>query len=172
MRLPFVWRPAPSAGVAPADVSEPVGHVDLAPTFCAIAGIAPAEWMQGTSLPTAAGSDRERMICEWDSQFPGYGMHLRSIYRDGFLCTAYEKSNKGELNGLEPFLEIMHMDPQSSVEYDGGEGELYNVNEDPYQFRNLWADPGYRSSRDQLVADLYESLPPAHEPRLLVERPA
>jgi len=99
-------------------------------------------------------------------------MHLRTIYRDDYLCTAYEKSTKGEANGLEPFLELMHMDPQSSVEYDGSEGELYNVVEDPYQFRNLWSDPDYRTVRDQLVADLFDSLPPAHEPRLLVERPA
>ena len=172
MRLPMVWRPAPSAGVAAADVSEPVGQVDLAPTFCAIAGIDAPEWMQGSPLPSAAAGDRERVLCEWDSQFPGYGMHLRSIYRDGYLCTAYEKSNRGEPNGLEPFLELMHMDPQSSVEYDGTEGELYAVDEDPYQFRNLWADPQYRTLREQLVADLYDHLPPAHEPRLLVERPA
>ena len=171
MRLPLVWRPAPSAGVKPADLSDPVGHVDLAPTFCAIAGIEAPDWMQGEALPTAPGSSHERVICEWDSQFPGYGMHMRSIYRDDYLCTAYEKSTKGEPNGLEPFLELMHMDPQSSVEYDGSEGELYNVVEDPYQFRNLWSDPDYRKLRDQLVADLRDNLPPAHEPRLLVERP-
>jgi hypothetical protein len=64
------------------------------------------------------------------------------------------------------------MDPQSTVEYDGSEGELYNVVDDPYQFRNLWNDPDYRRVRDDLVADLYGNLPPAREPRLLVERPA
>ena len=42
MRVPLIWRPAPSAAVAPAVIDEPVGLVDLAPTFCAIAGIAPA----------------------------------------------------------------------------------------------------------------------------------
>jgi arylsulfatase A-like enzyme len=153
-------------------VNEPVGQLDLAPTFCEIAGVSAPEWMQGTALPTAAGGGRERVLCEWDSQFPGYGMHLRSIYRDDWLCTAYEKSTKGEPNGIEPFLELMHMDPQSSVTYDGTEGELYNVVDDPYQFRNLWDDPEYRALRDELVADLYDHLPPAREPRLLVERPA
>ncbi len=39
MRLPMIWRPAPSAGVAPAEVADPVGQVDLAPTFCEIAGV-------------------------------------------------------------------------------------------------------------------------------------
>jgi hypothetical protein len=57
--------------------------VDLAPTFCAIAGIEPAPFMQGSPLPTADGEPgRQRAVCEWDSQFPGYGMHLRSVYRD------------------------------------------------------------------------------------------
>src|SRR2546423_6318939 len=41
MRLPLVWRPAPSAGVAPAAVREPVGQLDLAPTFFEIAGVPP-----------------------------------------------------------------------------------------------------------------------------------
>ena len=39
MRLPLVWRPAPSTPQPPAVVTRPVGLVDLAPTFCAIAGI-------------------------------------------------------------------------------------------------------------------------------------
>jgi arylsulfatase A-like enzyme len=171
MRLPFVWRPAPSAGVAPAQVSEPVGHVDLAPTFCDIAGVPRAPWMQGDALPVVPGSDRERMLCEWDSQFPGYGMHTRSIYRDSWLCTAYERSTKGEPNGLEGFNIGGHV-PESSVEYEGTEGELYRVDDDPYQFRNLWDDPDYQVARKDLVADLYDHLPPAREPKLKAERPA
>jgi arylsulfatase A-like enzyme len=171
MRLPFVWRPAPSAGVAPAEVAEPVGHVDLAPTFCEIAGVPAADWMQGAPLPTAPGSGRERVLCEWDSQFPGYGMHLRSIYRDGWLCTAYEASTKGQPTGLESF-EALGQLPDSTVEYDGTEGELYRVEDDPHQFRNLWDDPDHDAVRKDLVADLYDSLPPAREPKLKVARPA
>ena len=183
MRVPLIWRPAPAARVTPSEVPEPVGHLDLASTFCAIAGVEPAEWMQGSELPTAPGSRRERALCEWDSQFPGYGMHLRSIYRDGWLCTAYERSTIGEPNGLEDFLALLPEraaqrlgltdgGPRSSVAYDGTEGELYRVDEDPWQFRNLWDDPGYRGVRSDLVADLYDSLPAAREPRLPVARPA
>jgi hypothetical protein len=62
--------------------------------------------------------------------------------------------------------------PRSSVAYDGTEGELYRLDEDPHQFRNLWDDPGYRSVRSDLVADLYDSLPAGREPKLPVARPA
>jgi arylsulfatase A-like enzyme len=171
MRLPFVWRPAPSAGVAPAEISEPVGQLDLAPTFCEIAGIAPAHWMQGAPLPIAAGSGRERVLCEWDSQFPGYGMHLRTIYRDGFLCTRYEESTDGQPNGLERAFGERVL-KRCGIHYDGSEGELYDVEADPNQWVNLWDDPARRSLRDDLVADLYDHLPPPRRDPLLVETPA
>jgi arylsulfatase A-like enzyme len=169
MRLPFVWRPAPSAGVAPAVVTDPVGQVDLAPTFCAIAGIEPAPFMQGHALPTSDGeAGRERALCEWDSQFPGYGMHLRSVYRDGWLCTVYEPSTAGQPNGLEEEWGDNVLTP-CPVVYEQTEtgpggigiatGELYNVDDDPYQFENLWDSTAHRAQRDALVADLYASLP-------------
>ena len=150
MRLPLVWRPAPSAGVAPASIDEPVGQVDLAPTFCRIAGVPIPDWMQGSPLPVAPGSGRERVLTEWDSQFHHVDMHLRSIHRDGFTCTAYERG----------------------VMYEGTEGELYDVREDPHQWRNLWDDPGYRKLRSDLLADLYDHLPPERTPKLAVEAPA
>jgi arylsulfatase A-like enzyme len=159
MRLPLVWRPAPSAGVATGEVTDPVGQVDLAPTFCEIAGIEPADWMQGSALPTAdGGPGHDRAICEWDSQFPGFGMHLRSVYRDGWLCTVYEKSTAGEPNGLEKVLGDQILQPVSVI-YDGTEGELYNVDDDPHQWSNRWSDPSCKALREDLVADLYDSLP-------------
>jgi arylsulfatase A-like enzyme len=175
MRVPLVWRPAPSAGVTPAEVTEPVGHLDLAPTFAGIAGLEPAPWMQGEALPAAPGSGRERVLCEWDSQFTSYGMHMRSIYRDGWLCTAYEPSTKGVPTGIDDFLSTFMPDLSafdSSVEYEGTEGELYDVEADPHQWHNRWDDPALRSLRDDLVADLYGHLPAPREPRLPVARPA
>ena len=75
MRLPLIWRPAPSAAVAPAVVTTPVGLVDLAPTFCAIAGLAPPDWMEGAALPPRRRRGRrpgsERVLTEWDSELFG-----------------------------------------------------------------------------------------------------
>jgi arylsulfatase A-like enzyme len=149
MHLPMIWRPAPSAGIAPAVVEDPVGQLDLAPTFASIAGVRVPEWVEGSPLPTAPAPERERVITEWDSQFPTEDLHLRSMYRDGWLVTAYEPGGG----------------------YDGSEGELYSLDEDPLQWRNLWADPGYRSVRDDLVSDLYDHLPPPRAESLKVEAP-
>jgi arylsulfatase A-like enzyme len=174
MRLPFVWRPAPSAGVDPATVTDPVGQVDLAPTFCEIAGIEPPEWMQGRPLPATDGTGRENVICEWDSQFSSYGMHLRSVYRDGWMCTVYEPKTGGEQSQMEKltaqFILGMEQLPEG-IPYDGTEGELYDLTDDPHQFHNRWDDPACASLKADLIADLYDSLP-TEVRRLKVEAPA
>ncbi|HZO80316.1 MAG TPA: sulfatase-like hydrolase/transferase [Candidatus Binataceae bacterium] len=172
MRVPLVWRPAPSAKVAPAQVSEPVGHLDLAPTFCAVAGLPAAPWMQGRALPTAPGSGRERVITEWDSQFAQIGMHLRTIYRDGYVLTVYEPTTRDwgfDLAMLYTALGIAQ--PLPDIRYAGSEGELYNLEEDPLQWRNLWNDPGYARLKSDLRADLYDNLPPPRKERLPVDSP-
>jgi arylsulfatase A-like enzyme len=171
MRLPLIWRPAPNADVAPATVEQPVEQVDLAPTFAAIAGAEPASWMQGRPLPVHEDGSRTRALCEWDSQFPGYGFHMRSIYRDGYVLTRYEPSTAGKPNGLEEFW------PQfaavsTTIRYEGVEGELYDLRNDPLQWENLWDDPAKRALKSDLIADLYDSLPPERAPKLKVEAPA
>ncbi|HET6875417.1 MAG TPA: sulfatase-like hydrolase/transferase [Acidimicrobiales bacterium] len=149
MRLPLIWRPAPSAGVPAAVVRSPVGLVDLAPTMCGIAGLSPADWMQGEALPSVDGEGPGRALTEWDSELFGVGVHLRTVTRDGWVCTVY-------LPGTV---------------HDGTEGELYDLAEDPLQQVNLWDDPARRGVRDDLVADLLDAQPPARRPRLEVEAP-
>lgn len=149
MRLPFIWRPAPSAGTVAAEVSLPVGHLDLAATFCTIAGIDTPTWVEGKPLPLsddeAEAQGRENVLTVWDSEHGPVDIHLKSIYnKAGWLATVYEK---GAL-------------------YEGTEGELYDMNEDPGQCTNRWNDPGRRSVRDDLVEALYKELPRARSPRL------
>jgi arylsulfatase A-like enzyme len=171
MRIPFIWRPAPSAAVAPAVIEEPVGQLDLAPTFCAIAGVPVPEWMEGAPLPAAPGSGRERVLTEWDSQFAQVGMHLRTIYRDGYICTVYEKTTRD--TGWDLARMIAGGDvPLPDLTYDGSEGELYDVRADPHQWRNLWGDPAHAKLRADLVADLHDHLPRPRAEPLRVEAPA
>ena len=173
MRIPLIWRPAPSAHITPADIKEPVGQLDLAPTFCQIAGVSVPDWMQGQPLPLAPGSGRERVITEWDSQFAQIGMHLRTLYRDGFICTVYEPTTREVGFDLARVYRAFGVDhPLPDIHYAGTEGELYNVHEDPRQWHNLWNDLGSTKLKSDLIADLYDHLPQPRELRLQVEAPA
>ncbi len=170
LRIPLIWRPAAIAKVAPERITEPVGHVDLAPTFCEIAGVPVPSEMQGAALPLSPGSDRERVITTFDSQFRAVGMHLRTIYRDGYLCTAYEPRSYDRGGAFRIMWSVWGRGTKVPT-YDGTEGELYDLREDPQQMVNLWNDPSRRRLRDELVADLYDHLPPARHPPLRVESP-
>ena len=124
-----------------------------APTFCQIAGLEVPDWMQGRALPQhqieANTQDRQRVLTEWDSDFDGDTLRLRTIYRDGYTSTVYERSSL----------------------YEGSEGELYDHSRDPLQRENLWSDPAYESIRSDLVADLYDNLPPEPDERAEVMAP-
>ena len=153
MRLPLIWRPAPSANVAPAVVQRPVGLVDLAPTFCAIAGLDAPAWMEGDSLPASDADERgpstDRVLTEWDSELHGVSVHLRTITRDGWVATAC----------------------LPSTVHDGTKGELYDLAGDPLQRVNRWDDLAARSTRDDLLDDLWASQPEPRSPRLPVDAP-
>jgi arylsulfatase A-like enzyme len=147
MHLPMIWRPAPNAKIAPQSIDAPVGQVDFAPTFCRIAGIAPGGWMEGASLPLDSGeaSNREAVFTEWDSEFQDVSISLRTLYRDGYIVTAYGKSSI----------------------YDGTEGELYDLDNDPMQWRNLWDEPVAAALKRDLLDDLRARTPKqaaAHRP--------
>jgi arylsulfatase A-like enzyme len=153
MRLPLIWRPAPASAPVGSVVTRPVGLVDLAPTFCAIAGIEAPAWMEGKALPVddADADERgfERVLTEWDSDIFGTEVHLRTIMRDHWVCSAY-------LPGTS---------------HDGTEGELYDLSDDPLQQVNRWEDRSVRGLRDDLVADLWDHQVSARFPRLALEAP-
>jgi arylsulfatase A-like enzyme len=147
MRLPLIWRPAPaaatarSAGVGGTRVSRPVGLLDLAPTWCRIAGIEVPEWMEGRPLPVDDGDADargfEQVVTEWDSVYEAESIHSRTIYRDGWVCTVYEPGSV----------------------HDGSEGELYDLGDDPLQRVNRWGDPACRTRQAELVELVADAIP-------------
>jgi arylsulfatase A-like enzyme len=153
MRLPLIWRPAPRLGVTPSRVSRPVGLVSLASTFADIAGLGRPNYAEAPRLPLddadADALGHERVLTEWDSVLFGKIVHLRTIHRDGWTCTA---ALDGTMNSF-------------------GEGELYDVTTDPLQQVNRWDDPAARATRDDLLADLWASLPPQQSPLRTMDAP-
>ena len=100
--------------------------------------------MEGAALPrdTKAASTREAVFTEWDSEFNDISISLRTIHRDGWTITAYQKSSL----------------------YDGTEGELYDLKNDPLQWRNLWDEPSAKARKKDLLDDLRAKTPKQSEP--------
>jgi DNA-binding transcriptional ArsR family regulator len=110
------------------------------------------------------------VITTFDSQFAAVGMHLRTLYRDDMICTVYEPSTS-DRGGRFPFYSSVWLRGSHFPRYDGTEGELYDLKEDPRQWANLWDDPARRRLRDELIDDLRTHLPAERLPRLPVVSP-
>ena len=127
--------------------------IDLAPTFCDIAGLETPQWMQGSALPVsnddAQARGLDQQLTGWDSELFGVDVHLRTITRDNWVCTAY-------LPGTV---------------HDGTEGELYSLADDPLQRENRFDDPALRPLRDDLLAQLWDSQPEERSEKLAVQAP-
>jgi len=142
MRLPLIWRPAPSTATAAAVVHAPVSLVSLAATFLEVAGQPAPAWVEGSALPVDDVDARVRTFestaTEWDSSLFGVDVHVRTLVTGRHLYTEYRPGT-------------MH---------DGSEGELYDLSEDPLQRVNRFDDPSFATVR----SDLSERLD-AHEQR-------
>ncbi|MHB1782876.1 MAG: sulfatase family protein [Acidimicrobiales bacterium] len=173
MRVPLLWRPAPSAGIAPAVVSTAVPQIDVTATIAAASGTAPPGWMEGELLPTAESMATARpILTTYDSPSPAIGMHLRTIHLDPYTCTVYEPSTIGVATGHLPEVAGYTVARPSSVSYVGTEGELYDLSEDPREWTNRWDDPAMAKVRKELIATLYRDLPPRRAPWPEVVAPA
>ena len=132
MRLPLIWRPAPSTSPVASVVHAPVSLVSLAATFLEVAGAAAPSWLEGATLPVsdddAISRGFEATVTEWDSALFGVEVHVRSVLTSDYLYSEYGAGT-------------MH---------DGSEGELYNLVDDPLQRVNLFNAPERAAERAAL----------------------
>ena len=139
-RLAMIWKPAKNAKVPAAVVDNPVGIIDLAPTFLQIAGVETPEWMDGSVLPTsneeADKQGREYNFTQYESHTPAADIVMNSMYANGIKCVLYERNKT----------------------YDGSEGELYDLNEDPGELVNLWDDDKYASIKADMIQTIRQDL--------------
>ena len=122
-------------------------------TFAHIAGLDQPDYVEAPRLPVdntdAKKLGHERVLTEWDSVLFGKIVHLRTICRDNWVCTA---AMAGTMNNQ-------------------GEGELYDLISDPLQHVNRWDDPSVRTLRDDLLTDLWDNLPPQNLPLRTMDAP-
>jgi arylsulfatase A-like enzyme len=148
IRVPMIWRvpDLPNAGRV---VNGIVESVDIMPTVLDLAGIGSPPGVQGQSLrPLLLGepeADGKESALIQDSEAPE--LMAREIDPTGFKLTT------------------LRTEDWKLVHYRGQPyGELYDLRNDPDEFANLWADPGYQSAKINLERLLLERLIAAEDP--------
>ena len=132
--VPLIVRTPWTAGNGTTD-TKPVLNIDFASTISEIAGIPPGGPQDGTSfLPLLEGR------------------HVP--WRTSYLLEYLGKNKLGDA-GPPPYLAI-HTSRYLYVEYRHDDWqELYDLSSDPWELRNVAADPAYRRIRLQLRAELH-----------------
>ena len=147
INVPMIWH-VPGAG-APGTVSDAmVEQVDIMATVLDLCGIDPQPGVQGRSIVPILRNDD-------------------ATGRDSVLVQEREA----------PDLAARGMDPASVsqigvrteewklIHYEGRPyGELYDLKNDPGEFVNLWADPGYSRKRTEMERLLLDRLAAAQDP--------
>ena len=118
-------------------IGEPVSNVDLAPTFCALAGCEPGD-VDGLDLTPLLDGD----VAALDRRF---------IYEE-YL---HPKRHRPGWYGLRTTGGFAPDERWVYTEYDTGEVELYDLVVDPWQLENLASSPERAAVRDELAAILH-----------------
>ena len=129
LRMPFVIRYPRSIPAGSTD-DHIVINTDFAPTFLDYAGLPVPEDMQGASLRTILSGSDPRV---WRSSmyYRYYRSHFNTPSHWGVRTARYK---------------YIHY-------YASGESELFDLNADPGEMINRWADPACGDAREMLEAE-------------------
>ncbi len=133
-RIPCIWR-WPGRFPAGRVAEEIVETVDFVPTICALAGLDPME--------TTDGKDISHLLTG------GRG----EVHRVGVTEFAWSKSVRKGQYRLVWYPRDMFPD-----EYPDGFGELYDLEADPWEMRNLYFEPDYAEVARELKDELTDWL--------------
>ena len=140
-------------------------HVDLMPTFAAAAGLPCPEQAQGVDLLPhlcdggAGAAIREYAISEYG--VPGAAYDETRLLNEGLRDTVFTNPSDGRLPwegnpvALAGRIRMLRNHRWKLVEEArGGVGELYDLQNDPHELKNLWDNPPYVSIRSELQSKL------------------
>jgi arylsulfatase A-like enzyme len=128
VRVPALVR---GPGIEPGQRVEGLTSLmDLGPTVLELAGLTPPEWMEAESLLPALHGE------EWGGREYAFSEHARDMI---LQATALMTMVRDESMKLVEFV-------------DSDEGQLFDLEADPWEMRNLWDDPRYAPDRRRLSA--------------------
>jgi arylsulfatase A-like enzyme len=163
IKTPFIvrWPQKIKTGRTDALVSV----IDIAPTFCELAGAEISETFQGVSFAPIF-ADREtqtRKYIAGEHNWHDYQSHERAVRNKNFL---YIRNEFPELNASPPADAVRSITYQKMIElYEAGElnenqldcfitprpaEELYDVVNDPYQLNNLAGNEDYKEELKEM----------------------
>ncbi len=129
-----------------------LGTIDLYPTLCGLAGIAPPDRCDGQDFsPVVLGGNGP----DPSSQFILVNNFQRNYYRSQLV--------PDDWNYFYPFRGV-RTKRYTYVVYAEGEWLLYDDQEDPFQLNNLVDDPAYADVRAELQGELVGWLAKAEDP--------
>ncbi len=124
----IVW--APGLGVAARECDALVSSMDFGPTILELAGLAPPDWMQAQSmLPLIRGTStqgRDTVFSEHARDMILKGTEQMTMVRDAHW-------------------KLVHFS-------DSTEGQLFDLENDPQEIRNLWNSADEQKTRADLIA--------------------
>lgn len=123
---------------SPGEVSGAVSNVDVMPTLLGLCGLETPEPVQGVRLPAAGGSPERGWVFEAGFSKFTSDCHHFTLYTDKWRLTVF------------PYLE---------------DGELYDLENDPYELTNLYNDTEYSGIRKDLAERLATAVGLAETPR-------
>lgn len=117
-------------------VSAPLNHVDIAPTTLGLCGIEVPSWMKGTDYShyRLSGNARED--------------EPTSAFMEFVIPTGHEDSVD------KPWRGIVTTDGWKYACFEGVSWLMFDLNQDPYEQRNLAHDPAYKQKRLELQEEL------------------
>ena len=143
VRVPMIWS---LPGTLPEGVvSEAlVEQVDIVPTLCELLGQPGLEGLQGRSLLPVM-----------------FGRIDPTAHRDGVL-SEYRSDKE---YGREVTATMWRQERYKIVIYHGEAlGELYDLENDPEEFKNLWNDPAFANLRQELLRQCFDARIAASDP--------
>lgn len=148
-----------------------ISSIDIAPTFCELAGADLPETFQGTSFVTVLNdySAGTRSYIAGEHNWHDYQAHERAIRNHKFLYIrnafpGFNASPPADAVGSLTYQEMIRMFHAGElnekqldcfIEPRAAE-ELYDVVNDPYQFNNLAENPGYETALNEMRGILNE----------------
>jgi len=139
LRVPFLVRwPGKVAGNS---VRESILNlVDLAPTFCAAAGVEIPTAMTGKNqLDTFCGGPSVRTGSITENHHGTYGCHMRTYVNQRYKITIHRYTTVGE---------------------------LFDLQQDPGETKNLWSDPDRQELKTDLLLEFHRAILDSEQMRM------